>query len=181
MPPTASLPVIPRRTARQEVGGFRKVVRELVRETSLREAAERLGVCHATVWKLLKGRRMRPSTLRRIKDGVSRVAGATDIDLLVSGLHGALAPLPKPKRREVRRLIARALTDWYMEEGLLVPGWVTGLLMDQPHWLRQRHSASVQGSLRGRWGAELLAVGRGSSRCGSEPSARLIANREDTQ
>jgi AcrR family transcriptional regulator len=122
---------------------LQRTVRELYRETTLREVAERLGVCHATVWKLLKGQRMRPSTIRRIKDGVTRAAGATDFDLLASGLQGVLAPLPEPKRREARRFVARALAEWYMHEGLLVPGWIAQL--------RRTHGASVQmPSMEGR-------------------------------
>lgn len=149
----AGRPVKPRFNSKQADGALQQSVRKLYSETSLREVAERLGVCHATVWKLLNGQRMRPSTLLRIKDGVARATGATDVDLLMSGLHGVLAPLPEPKRREAKRLVARALAAWYTDEGLLVPSWVTCLTKGQQAWLRRSHGAAVQVPSRDRRGA----------------------------
>jgi hypothetical protein len=157
--------VTPRRTATLETDDLRQEVRELHRDTSFRELADKLKVAANTLWRLTKGEKMRPSTCRRIRDGLARADEATAFEQFHSGLHGLLEHLSKPQRRKAELAVALALSSWFTKEGEGVPDWVTLLAKGQrkqsrPHAERVR-VAKVEASSRGLRSQTSLLTRRG--------------------
>jgi transcriptional regulator with XRE-family HTH domain len=146
--------VKPRLTARRATDELRQVVCELNTETTLRDLADRVGVCHNTLWKFLKRKRMRLSTIRRIRDGLARADGATAFDQFLSGLRGLLDPLNEAKGRKAERAAARALAVWFTDEGERVPVWVMWLARGQrklsPRRVDRLREALLQAPPRGQ-------------------------------
>lgn len=130
--------VTPRLTSRPTADELRQMVRELHRDTSFRELADKLKVAPQTLWRLSKGRKMRPSTLRRLREGLARADGATALDQLLSGLRGLLEPLTKSQRRKAEVAVALALSTFFTQQEEDVPGWVTWLAIGQRNRPRQR-------------------------------------------
>jgi len=109
------------------VSETREAVAALTAEASLRELASLFGVSHNAIWKLLQGHDVRPSTLRRIRQGLLGSEEAEAFDRL----QGALATLLRPRGativRKMERRLAAAATEGFEEAGLSVPPWVRWL------------------------------------------------------
>lgn len=156
--------VTPRLSALQEVRALRERVRELNRDTSLRELAAKVKVSHNTVWRLKTGKNMRPSTVRRIREGLAQADGTTALDQFLSGMRGLLGSLTNPQQRKAELDIALVLSACFLKAGKVVPPWVTRLAGGQrkqsrPHAERVR-GAKVRAPSKGQRSQTRLLVRR---------------------
>ena len=109
------------------VSETREAVADLNAQASLRELAGLFGVSHNALWKLLQGHDVRPSTLRRIRQGLLGSEEAEAFDRLQHALATLLKPHGATIARKMSRRLAAAATEGFHEAGEPVPRWVRWL------------------------------------------------------
>lgn len=103
---------------------IRASVQALHAQASLRELADVLGVSHQAVWKLLQGRSLRRSTLRRIADGLAGSREAVAFDQLLDALGTLLGPVRAAERRSIERKLGEAVEEAFRRARQPAPEWV---------------------------------------------------------
>ena len=106
---------------------IRAAVQTLHDQASLRELAEVLGVSHQSLFKLLQGRRLRPSTLRRIAQGLAGSREAVAFDQLLDALSTLLRSLRAAERRSIERRLGEVVEEAFRGARQPVPRWVPWL------------------------------------------------------
>ena len=107
---------------------LRRSIARLHEQASLRQLAANLGgISHQSLFKLLQGGKLRPSTLRRISDGLTGSQDVAAYNQVMRALGILLRTLGVEGRGRAQRRLAEVVEDQFRVQNLPVPMWV--------HWL----------------------------------------------
>jgi len=106
---------------------IRTAVRVLHEQASLRELASVLGVSHQTLFKLVQGRPLRPSTLRHVAEGLEGSRDAVAFDQLHEALGTLLRDVPASQRRHIEQCLRPVVEAAFRSARQPIPEWVNWL------------------------------------------------------
>ncbi len=107
-----------------DVESVRRAIVGLTRRRSLRDVASLLGTSHFVIHKLVKGKKIRPTTVQHLREALEDL-GHEDPDRHLRGLWRHVASeLGLPTTRKVDRAIRELLVAAYRSRGREPPRWL---------------------------------------------------------